>query len=217
VRWISVGSLIVVIVSCGGTVTRSEAENSGSGGSSIALCPSASCDAQATPTHQCVGGVPSPVCAQLAEGSCRKQLDCVTAAPGDPRNLGGVSPCEVARCGPLPTYDPLDCVYGFTAAPAQCESYDRAACAWTKRCKPKPCAPEKGECNSLDRSRLGEPCGVDKQCPVGSSCVSITIGIDDRVPPTCVSGDPCTALTCAAGASCSIAESYPGQVSCHKR
>ncbi|MBX3211737.1 MAG: hypothetical protein KF850_06870 [Labilithrix sp.] len=179
-------------------------------------CDAGACGARPAPQHQCVGGYAVSVCTK-ARGACGWQIDCADEPPPDYDGNVGVSPCDVnttaeQACGPLPVYDDADCVYGFIGEP-QCERYGNASCAWSRRCRPKPCD-QSGTCNALDRSKLGAACDAQIPCPTGSSCGSISVNIGDYVPPTCIEGDPCSALTCAPGLQCYVAESYPLQVGC---
>lgn len=152
-----------------------------------------------------------------ARGTCGWQIDCADQPPPDYDGNVAVSSCDgpVApeeACGPLPTYDEKDCVYGFIGEP-QCESYGGEPCAWSHRCRPQPCE-QLGTCNTLDRSKLGEPCDAENPCPSGASCATIYVNLGETVPPTCIAGNPCDALTCNAGRACIVAESYPAQVRC---
>ncbi len=137
--------------------------------------------------------------------------------PADYDGNVGVSPCGDAttgeQCGPLPAYDDKDCVYGFISKP-QCERYGSAACAWSRRCAPRPCS-EAGTCNTLDRSKLAGPCDAATPCPTGYSCASIAVNLGDFIPPTCIEINSCP-LACASGASCTVLQSYPGQVVCRR-
>ncbi|AKU95983.1 hypothetical protein AKJ09_02647 [Labilithrix luteola] len=206
-------SLSVLLAACAGRTNSSSNDGKTSGASTL-LCPASACDGQTTPPHQCVGGVASPVCAQQADGSCRKQIDCAKPDPNAPGNSGSVSSCPEGACGPQPSFDPADCVYGFASNTPSCEAHDRSVCTWHQRCRPKPCSIEEGTCNVVDRSRLGASCGLNEPCPSGSSCVGFNVGIGDSIAPVCVEGNPCALMTCAEGKQCAILESYPGQVVC---
>lgn len=179
-------------------------------------CDAAACSARPAPQHRCAGGYPVTVCT-MARGECGWQVDCADEPPPDFDPHGSVSSCDgggasAASCGALPAYDDEDCVYGFFGEPV-CESHDRAPCAWSRRCRPQPCE-QRGTCNTLDRSKLGEPCDAEAPCPSGSSCASIFVNLGETTPPTCIAGDPCDALTCSAGLTCTVADSYPAQVRC---
>ena len=221
-RVLGASSLLVnvaaAIISCGGTTTTD-----GAGGSqSEALqtyrdgCDEAACGARPAPEHMCAGGYAVSVCTK-ARGACGWQIDCASEPPPGYDGNVGVSPCDLSTtgeeaCGPLPTADAKDCVYGFIGEP-QCERYGSAACAWSRRCRPQPCE-QTGTCNTLDRSKLGDTCDAQSPCPAGSTCASISVNLGESVPPTCIEGDPCAALTCAPGRSCAVLESYPAQVVC---
>jgi len=218
-------SLLVVgaaIVACGGSTTGSTDGTNGVGSQTGAFqtyrdgCDTAACDAQPPPKHQCVGGYPVSVCTK-ARGACGWQVDCASEPPPGYDGNVGVSQCPAATCGPLPTYDDKDCVYGFVVGEPQCERYGAAPCAWTRRCRPQPCE-QTNTCKVLDGSKLGAACGgTDSSCPAGSSCASISVNIGDYVPPTCIQGNPCDALTCATGRERYILDSHPGQVGCGLR
>jgi len=201
-----------LVVAC----TSGPAERDGEGGGALTeLCPASACAEQARPSHECVGGVPSLRCNPRESGACRWQVDCVPPDPNAPPDLRGVSQCAEGACGAEPTWDPDQCVHGFVGKQGSCESIDRGPCEWRRSCLPKPCSVEDGTCNTLDRSRLGAPCGAEgASCPDGSTCGSIAVNIGERIEPVCISGDPCSALQCAAGRSCSVLESYPVQVVC---
>lgn len=182
-------------------------------------CSADACGARPEPGHGCVGGYAVTVCTK-ARGACGWQVDCAPEPPPGYDGNVGVGSCDgggqdADACGPVPTYDEKDCVYGFIGEPS-CESYDRAPCAWSRRCRAQPCE-QLGTCNTLDRSKLGEPCGLEAPCPEGSTCASIRVNIGESVPPTCIMGDPCEALTCYGGRDCMMAESYPGQLGCSGR
>lgn len=179
-------------------------------------CDAEACGARPAPKHQCVGGHAVTVCTG-ARGACGWQVDCADEPPPGYDGNVAVSSCDgggttAAACGAVPAYDDKDCVYGFLGDPS-CESYDRAPCAWSRRCRPQPCE-QRGTCNTLDRSKLGADCDVTKPCPSGSTCASIRVNIGESVPPTCIAGDACSALTCAPGLACMVAESYPAQLGC---
>lgn len=179
-------------------------------------CDEAACGARIEPPHPCAGGYAVSVCT-TARGACSWQVDCASEPPPGEDSSRAVSSCDVGggpTCGAVPSFDEKDCVYGFLGEP-QCESWDGAACAWTQRCRPQPCE-QTGTCNTLDRSKLGETCGIDKPCPEGATCASISVNVGEYVPPTCILGDPCSALTCAAGRGCAILESYPAQLVCSR-
>lgn len=205
-----------LVLACSGSTTPAPSPGTQTGtlGTYRDGCDAAACGAQPAPKHQCVGGYPASVCTK-ARGACGWQVDCVKEPPPGYDGAVGVSPCGDAttgeQCGPQPVLDEKDCVYGFIGKP-QCERYGSAACAWSSRCGPQPCN-QTGTCNTLDRSKLGGPCGLDTPCPEGSSCASITVNLGEYIPPTCIQNGACP-LTCAGGGSCIVAESYPGQMSC---
>lgn len=184
-------------------------------------CDAGVCDARPAPQHRCVGGYAVTVCTK-ARGACGWQIDCADEPPPGYDGNVGVSSCDVSRpggegpgrerCGPIPDADERDCVYGFFGEP-QCESYDRAPCAWSRSCRPQPCE-QRGTCNTLDRSKLGASCDANATCPSGSTCASISVNLGEYVAPTCIEGNPCDALLCHAGRGCYVAESYPAQVGC---
>lgn len=201
-----------LFVACG----DSSDPSAGSGQSALGTyrdgCDESSCGAQPAPPHSCVGGYPASVCTK-ARGACGWQVDCVSQPPPGYDGNAAVGFCpNAASCGAVPTYDDLDCVWGFLGEPS-CERRGSAPCTWSRRCRPEPCD-RTGTCNTLDRSKVGEPCGNGERCPEGSSCNSVSVNIGDRVPASCILGNPCEALTCAAGRRCAILESYPGQVVC---
>lgn len=200
----------LVLFACSGRV-RTEAVGTTDAGSST--CAADACAGQPIPKHQCVGGVPASKCNARADGTCRWQIDCVTPDPNAPPDMRGVSSCQPGACGAEPAWNADECVYGFVSPKPSCENLDRAGCAWSRRCGPRPCS-ETGTCNTLDRSRLGKTCDAESGCPDGTQCVSFSVNIGDYVEPTCVQGNPCAALTCATGKSCVVLESYPGQVMC---
>jgi hypothetical protein len=210
-----VWSLIVVpavLLACtGGSSDPTAGDGNTSGGLSSA--PPNACADVPVPPHECVGGVPAPRCNPREGGGFRWQIDCVPPDPNAAPDLRGVSSCADDACGPQPSWDSSECVYGF-ANQASCESIDHGACTWSRRCLPKPCSVEEGTCNTLDRSRLGAPCSAEAPCPEGSSCASITVNIGESVEPVCIEGNPCDALTCAGGRECFFLGSYPAQVVC---
>ena len=173
------------------------------------------CEGKPIPTHECVGGVPARRC-NVVSGEPRWQIDCVPPDPNAPADVRGVSPCEAESCGSEPAWDANDCVYGFAGKRPSCESVDRGACTWTRRCRPKPCSAEEGTCNVLHEDRLGAPCSAEVSCPSGSSCATISVDIGEGVGPVCVTDPPCSALTCAQGNTCMVLESYPSQIVCQK-
>ncbi len=201
---------IAALAACKGQTTSVVDSDAGGGGPTP-------CDALPVPPHFCVGGDPVPRCNPRPDGSHRWQIDCVPRdpnAPSKPSDSWGISPCPANDCGPQPTWNDDDCLYGFVPkSEPQCESLNRGPCTWNRRCQPKPCSHEEGTCNTLDRSRLGKPCGGDVQCPEGSSCASFSVNIGEYVDPVCVPGDPCELLTCVKG-TCAVLESYPAQVVC---
>lgn len=206
---------VALAAACGGsTSSGNDATSSGASSADGNVCLPSACDAQQTPAHECVGGVPSPVCVAQPNGACRKQIDCVKPDPTAPPDMRGLSPCDPAACGPEPVFDPADCRYGFAGTAPGCESIDRGACTWRRRCRPKPCSVAEGTCNTVDTSRLGGPCGLDRPCPESSSCASIMVDIGETIGPVCITGNPCTAVTCGKGKSCSTRASYPAQVVC---
>lgn len=206
----------LVIAACSG---KSDG-NAGSQADGLAVyrdgCDADACAARPAPAHLCAGGYAVTVCTK-ARGACGWQVDCADEAPAGYDGSIGVSSCAsladgTAPCGQLPSSDEKDCVYGVIGEP-QCESYDRQPCAWSQRCRPQPCD-QKGTCNTLDRSKLGVPCGADVRCPSGSSCASVFVNLGETEPPRCIQGDPCSALTCAPGGECQTQDSYPAQVVC---
>lgn len=182
-------------------------------------CDADACSARPPPQHRCAGGYAVTVCT-AARGTCGWQVDCADEPPPDYDGNVSVTSCDgagttVEACGPLPTYDEKDCVYGFIGEP-QCESYGGAPCAWSHRCRPQPCE-QRGTCNTFDRSKLGEPCdALSDPCPSGSTCASVFVNLGETIPPTCIAGNPCDALTCNDGLTCTVAESYPAQVRCSR-
>ena len=210
--------LLGLVAACGKTATEDDTgSESGALGAYRDGCDAAACGPRPAPKHPCVGGYPANVCTR-ARGTCGWQVDCVADPPaGYDGNVGvsscGTSPSTASECGPLPVYDDKDCVHGFLGVP-QCESYDRAACAWSRRCAPPPCD-QTGTCNALDRSKLAGPCDAQTPCPSGYSCASISVNIDESIAPTCIEQSSCP-LTCAAGKSCLQLDSYPAQVICGK-
>lgn len=184
--------------------------------------PAAACAGKPVPPHACVGGTREPRCNTLANGETRWQIDCIRLDATKPLDAGtstsppvGISPCDAQACGPEPAWDESDCVYGFYGAAPSCSSIDRAPCTWARSCRSKPCTPEDPTCNVLHEEKLGQPCDADLECPSGSSCNSIVANFGDDEPRTvCIAGNPCDALTCAAGKRCRVAASYPAQVAC---
>lgn len=175
------------------------------------------CDGQPVPPHGCAGGEPVPRCNASDDGRYRWQIDCGPFTEASSKiALCGVSPCEPAACGPEPSWNDDECVYGFAGTEGTCDRFDHGPCTWNRRCLPKPCSEAEGTCNVLDRSRLGRPCGRTEgdDCPSGSTCASIAVSEREHVDPVCIEGDPCTALTCAPGRRCRMAASYPGQLGC---
>jgi hypothetical protein len=211
----------VVLVACGGASATQGPHGSQTGALEVYrdACDAEACGARPAPWHRCVGGYEVSVCTR-ARGPCGWQIDCADEAPPDYDGTVGVSSCDMGgsgttgaeACGPRPDYDDKDCVYGFLGEP-QCESYGGAGCAWSRRCRPQPCE-QRGTCNTLDRSKLGAPCDAESTCPSGSICASIGVNIGEHVPPTCVEGTGCEALTCADGLTCHVMESYPAQIAC---
>ncbi|MBX3209462.1 MAG: hypothetical protein KF764_30795 [Labilithrix sp.] len=208
----------LVLVACGGASATGGTVGSQTGalGTYRDGCDANACGARPAPQHRCAGGFAVSVCTK-ARGTCGWQIDCADEPPPEYDGNVGVSSCDVnttaaQACGPLPVYDDKDCVYGFIGEP-QCERYGNASCAWSHRCRPRPCE-QTGTCNVLDRSKLGGTCDAESPCPTGSSCASINVNIGEHIPPTCVEGDACSALTCAAGLQCYVRESYPLQVGC---
>ena len=203
--------VIAFVVACSGQTANT---NGNTGTQSGALgtyrdgCDAATCGDRPAPKHSCTGGYPSSVCTK-ARGACGWQVDYLHDPPADFDGSIGVSPCS--DCGTQPAFDDKDCVYGFIGEP-QCEKYGTAACGWTRRCRPQPCD-QTGTCNVLDRSKLGGACDIKTPCPTGYSCASIAVNIGENIPPTCVKPDSCP-LTCAAGTSCAILDSFPGQIVC---
>lgn len=204
-----------IVIACGGSTATSSGNAGGGSGGLTGQCAATECSGQTAPKHECVGGVPKTGCYPKDGEGCRLRIDCVPRDPSAPPDTRGVGSCPQG-CGAEPTFDPADCLYGFAGKGPSCESMDGAPCAWSRRCLPKPCSPAEGTCNVLDRSVLGAPCGLEdnQRCPAGSDCASITVNIGEYIEPTCIKGDPCSALTCAAGASCIVLESYPAQVAC---
>lgn len=204
--------LASIVIACGGTqdASRQGSATQGQG----AKDPSA-CEGKPVPAHECVGGVPAPRCNVVA-GAARWQIDCVPPDPNAPADMRGVSPCEAARCGAEPVWDANDCLYGFAGDKASCESIDRGACTWRRRCRPKPCSPEEGTCNVLHEDRLGPPCSGETRCPAEMSCGTISVDIGKVVGPVCIRQPTCSAITCAPGKECMVLESYPVQVVCSK-
>ena len=211
-------AFVAFVAACHGKA----AESSPSQGGALEVyrdgCDAAACGDRPAPKHRCVGGYELTVCTR-ARGACGWQVDCADDPPPGYDPAVAVATCGAAdagatsiECGPLPAYDERDCVYGFVGEP-QCERYGRSPCAWSRRCRPRPCE-QTGTCNTLDRTRLGAPCDAFTTCPEGATCASISVGIGDQVPPRCIAGSPCDALTCAAGRTCYVASSYPAQVGC---
>lgn len=206
---------ILVVAACGDTSDPP----AGSGQSALGTyrdgCDANVCGAQPTPARSCFGGYPTSVCTK-ARGACGWQVDCVSDPPPDFFAGGAIGNCPDAAssCGAVPAFDELDCVWGYSGEPT-CERLDKNPCTWTRRCRPAPCD-RTGTCNTLDRSKVGARCGNGETCPEGSSCNSVSVNFDDYVPASCILGNPCDALTCAAGRSCAILESFPGQVVCGK-
>ena len=174
----------------------------------------AACTGKPIPAHECVGGAPAPRCNTIA-GESRWQIDCVTTGPNAPLDTRGVSPCDAQQCGSEPAWDASDCLHGFVG-PASCESIDRAACTWRRRCRPKPCSVGEGTCNVLHEERLGARCSGEVPCPSGFGCSTIAVDIGHGVGPVCVADPPCSAITCAPGTTCMVLESYPSQIVCEK-
>lgn len=174
------------------------------------------CDDGPVPAHECVGGVPKPRC-NVVDGAPRWQIDCVPRDPNAPPDMRGLSPCSPAQCGAEPAWDARDCVYGFAGSSASCESLDRAACAWTRRCLPKPCSLEEGTCSVVDQEKVGPPCSKTGRCPEGYGCATIGADIGVVREPTCIRGPLCDAITCAAGKTCRVTLSEPAGVGCHNR
>lgn len=208
---------VALLAACNGSVPAS---NGSSQSAALTVyrdgCSAEACGARPEPRYRCAGGYPMTVCTK-ARGSCSWQIDCVDEPPPDYDGNVSVASCNgpsgsaEEACGPLPTYDEKDCVYGFIGEP-QCESYGGASCAWSHRCRPQPCD-QRGTCNTLDRSKLGAACDAQNPCPEGSTCGTIYVNLGETVPPTCIAGNPCDALTCKTG-RCFVAESYPVQVRC---
>ncbi len=209
--------LLITVVACSGTQQTpppprgSDAHGAETQGETA---PGA-CGSKPVPAHECVGGVPASRCNAVA-GAPRWQIDCVPPDPNAPTDNRGVSSCEAQQCGAEPAWDASDCVYGFAGDKASCESIDRGACTWRRRCRPKPCSPEEGTCNIVHAERLGGPCSGDVPCPSGSSCGYVSGDIGAVKGPVCVTDPPCSALTCGAGKSCLVLESYPIQIVCEK-
>lgn len=213
-------ALGLLLIACNGATTDREpstGSQKGALGTYRDGCDEAACGALPAPKHRCIGGYAASVCTK-ARGTCGWQVDCAKDPPTDYNPNIGVSPCGDATtgeaCGAQPAWDDKDCVYGFVNTKPQCESYDRAACAWSRSCAPQPCS-ETGTCNILDRSKLGAACDAKTQCPDGYLCASITVNIGEYIAPVCVPRDGCV-LTCADGGSCFYLESYPEQLGCGK-
>lgn len=191
-----------------------------SGGSDV-QDPAAACAGKPVPPHGCIGSVREPRCTTLPSGEARWQIDCIRQDPTKPADTTaapvGISFCEAKACGPMPAWDESDCVHGFYGAEPNCSSVDRGECAWGRFCKPKPCTPEDPTCNVLHPERLGRACDGSTRCPAGSSCNTIAANFGDDLPKTvCILDPPCSALTCAAGRSCTETLSDPGTVSCSR-
>jgi hypothetical protein len=212
----------LVLVACGGANATQAPRGSQTGALEVYrdACDAEACGARPAPWHRCVGGYEVSVCTK-ARGACGWQIDCADAPPPGYDGNVAVGSCDLGAppgaeaseaCGPLPAYDDQDCVYGFIGEP-QCERYGADPCAWSRRCRPQPCE-QRGTCNTLDRSKLGAACDAESPCPSGSTCASIAVNLGEHVPPTCIGGNPCDALTCADGLTCHVMESYPAQVAC---
>lgn len=215
------GTLLLVVCACGETEAPADPTTTGQAPLETYRdgCGEAECGATPAPAHRCVGGYELAVCTK-ARGACSWQVDCAAEPPAGYNGNVGVGPCDLgepaapSKCGALPTYDEKECVWGFVGTP-QCESYDMAACEWSHRCRPEPCD-RKGTCNILDRSKVGQACNGNTPCPEGSECASISVNIGEYVETSCIQGNPCAALACAAGSNCLVLESSPAQILCSK-
>ncbi len=174
-------------------------------------CDADTCGPRPSPTQRCVGGYATSVCTK-ARGACGWQIDCADKPPPEYDGDIPVSSCAVQECGRVSAYDAKDCVYGFIGEP-KCERYGSASCAWSRRCRPQPCDQTRS-CNVLDRSKLGAACGLKTPCPSGSRCASINVNSGEFVSPTCIEGNGCGALMCAAGLRCYVEASNPAQLGC---
>lgn len=204
--------LASIVIACGGQqdATRHGSNSQGQGTGANA------CEGKPVPAHECVGGVPAPRC-NIVNGEPRWQIDCVPPDPNAPPDTRSVSNCQDhTTCGPEPAWDASDCLYGFAGDTASCESIDRNACTWSRRCRPKPCSIEEGTCNVLHEERLGAPCSMNTACPSGSTCGTVSVDIGNVVGPVCIPEPTCDVITCAHGKTCAVLESYPVQLVCSK-
>ncbi len=200
-------ALLTVALACGGKQTALV-----QGSDEEPVTAPSPCEGKPIPPHECVGGVRTPRC-NVVGGESRWQIDCVPRDPSSAPDTRGVSNCGPSGCGLPPTWETSDCVHGFAGTDASCESYDGAACMWTRRCLPKPCSVDEGTCDVVNRDRLGAPCGGGTECPAGQSCATVHGDVGTVDDPVCVA-DPCGAITCAAGKKCSVLESEPLMIVC---
>lgn len=189
----------------------------GSGSASLEVyqdgCDAAACGERPAPAHACVGGHAVSVCT-TGRGSCGWQVDCQSEPPADYDPGSAIGSCEVDECGDRPSFDAADCVYGFVGEPV-CQRRDRQACAWERSCRPEPCE-KRGDCNQLDRSRLGAACDAETACAAGQECASFWANVGEGTGAVCFTGDGCgDVLQCAAGRTCIVLESYPPIYTCN--
>jgi len=84
--------------------------------------------------------------------------------------------------------------------------------------EPEPATKSYELAESVDRSALGATCDLRTPCPTGSTCYGFRTVAPDIVGSRCVSLDEeCTVVTCAAGRTCIVLASYPGDVTCQRK
>jgi hypothetical protein len=205
----SAAALVSLVVACTQSTTPATTSSSNDG----------ACSGKPAPTHGCVGGKRELRCNTLASGEVRWQIDCLRGVV-DPNisPTSSIGHClDSSVCGAEPAWDDADCMWGFVSEPA-CEKLDGNPCAWSRRCKPKPCTDDDPACNRLVApEKIGAPCGADLECPSGSSCVTVSVNVGDPgFGPACVTEPVCDLLVCAEGRSCATKTSFPGQVGCFR-
>lgn len=67
--------------------------------------------------------------------------------------------------------------------------------------------------SSVATGELGSPCSDSFACAQGECMILSALGVDFE-EPRCVTGDPCSLVTCPEAAVCGVDESLPASLTC---